>query len=421
MFGQKIYYFRKLKGLTQEQLAQGICSISHLSKIENGHEAPSHHMLEHLCKRLGVSLSDIDSTENESCFNEQLDLWYNRLCDRDKQEATRLYRVLEKQVGQFQNPTILVKHTLFTFRYKLLMQDLDEASTLLCNLTKVKGKLEPHLQYYYYLFSGLFSFKKADYLAALQDYQQAEKIHNDLRIQDPEVYYHLSLVNMHLHRTYYSVKYAQLALSSFIQECNYARSIDCQNLLGVNETRVQNYTQAEKHLYDGLRVANLIHDNIQIGVTYHNLGYLFYSQGDYQKAMQYYTTSMNYYHEEDAIQNVRTYYRLARTCFMSGDYPKTLKWIEDGHHLAEKLKKIEFVHHFQVMKHQVQKDNPLLFEAMLKEEVIPYFEEKQIWYYVARYAEMLAEYYANDFKYKNSTYYYSLVNESRKKIYKYTV
>ena len=52
--GEIIYHLRKKAGLTQEALADGICSSVSISRIENGNQMPSGKVLEQLLERLGT-------------------------------------------------------------------------------------------------------------------------------------------------------------------------------------------------------------------------------------------------------------------------------------------------------------------------------------------------------------------------------
>ena len=54
--GEKIRQARREKGLTQEQLAEGICSPITVSRIENGHQMPSKAILDALLSRLHSSV-----------------------------------------------------------------------------------------------------------------------------------------------------------------------------------------------------------------------------------------------------------------------------------------------------------------------------------------------------------------------------
>lgn len=52
--GEIIYHLRKKAGLTQEALADGICSPISVSRIENGNQMPSSKVLKQLLERLGT-------------------------------------------------------------------------------------------------------------------------------------------------------------------------------------------------------------------------------------------------------------------------------------------------------------------------------------------------------------------------------
>jgi transcriptional regulator with XRE-family HTH domain/Tfp pilus assembly protein PilF len=417
MIGQKIFYFRKSNGLTQEQLAHGICSVPHLSKIENGHETPSTDILEHLCKRLAISISDIDNKADLESISTYLDEWYLLILSRDKEASVQMYPLIEKQMMHVQDPDLLIRHKLFTLRLKLLLRDLDEASSILLNFESFIKSLHSDLEYYYYMFRGLYEYMVADFFKALHSFTIAESTADRLRIKDPELYYLLALVNSKLHRTYFSINYANVALELYDESCNYLRSIDCQIILGININRTHNYLQAEKHLLNALQVSKTLKDNERISAIYHNLGFVFSTQDNHQKAIEYYSKSLDY--DSDHEIKTRTYYSLAQSCLKVKDFKTVKRCIEKGNILAKKGDLKEYILHFTVLHYQINTDCDSQLEELLKNEAIPYFKEKQMWQKVADYGELLAEIYSKQFKYKSSCQYYSLVNESRNKIYKY--
>lgn len=51
--GEVIRLLRKEKGITQELLSDGLCSVETLSRIENGKHTPSRATLDALMERLG--------------------------------------------------------------------------------------------------------------------------------------------------------------------------------------------------------------------------------------------------------------------------------------------------------------------------------------------------------------------------------
>lgn len=63
--GDQLKTFRKNKGLSQKQLAQGICTQATISLIEKNNKVPGMTILAQLCARLGISLAQILVDENQ--------------------------------------------------------------------------------------------------------------------------------------------------------------------------------------------------------------------------------------------------------------------------------------------------------------------------------------------------------------------
>ena len=54
-FGSRVRYFRRLRDLTQEQLAEQCdCSTEYISRIERGLVSPSFETIEKICKSLQI-------------------------------------------------------------------------------------------------------------------------------------------------------------------------------------------------------------------------------------------------------------------------------------------------------------------------------------------------------------------------------
>ncbi len=59
ILGDKVRYYRKLKGLSQAELAANICTQATISLIEKRNKVPSMNILMRLISRLGIQLDDI--------------------------------------------------------------------------------------------------------------------------------------------------------------------------------------------------------------------------------------------------------------------------------------------------------------------------------------------------------------------------
>lgn len=85
--GETIRSLRKQAGLSQEELADGICSAVSISRIENGLQMPSRFVLEELLSKLGVGIYQICNifymNENQRAFEERAD-FVNKLISEEK-------------------------------------------------------------------------------------------------------------------------------------------------------------------------------------------------------------------------------------------------------------------------------------------------------------------------------------------------
>lgn len=71
IFGNNLHSYRKLRGLSQEQLAEKLdISIKHLSTMETGKVFASAELIEKISKELNVSISALFYTPEEKSFDE---------------------------------------------------------------------------------------------------------------------------------------------------------------------------------------------------------------------------------------------------------------------------------------------------------------------------------------------------------------
>ena len=61
--GSLIKYYRTKLGMTQNEVAMGICSIPHLSKIENNNKEGNSETIRLLLERLNISVHDVEKSE----------------------------------------------------------------------------------------------------------------------------------------------------------------------------------------------------------------------------------------------------------------------------------------------------------------------------------------------------------------------
>ena len=69
IIGQRVRYYRKMRGLTQTELADKLgVAPRYIGNIEQGHRGPSLDMLVEICRWFGISTSDILPVGNPDNF-----------------------------------------------------------------------------------------------------------------------------------------------------------------------------------------------------------------------------------------------------------------------------------------------------------------------------------------------------------------
>ncbi|GAA0374448.1 helix-turn-helix transcriptional regulator [Bacillus horti] len=424
MIGQRIFFFRKSKGMTQEQLAKGICSISHLSKIENGHEAPSQDIITHLCHRLGINIEDVDSKEELEQITQLLEEWYGLMVNKERNEAKNIYPKIQEKMEHVQDPTVLLRYKLYYIRFCLMRAEYEEAEEKVKEFSQYEKSVSKELLYLFYFLQGILTYSKGEYSESLTFLKKAEEIAEKLRLIEAELYYMLALAHIQLHDITFSINFASQALELFQQNFQINRCLECEVLIGINNLRLRNYNVAEKHFLSALKVAKSLKYTELIYMNYHNLGYL-HQKMNSSKAIHYFHECLKYFHSnEDEIglkeeKYCQTSFSLAKEYYNLNDFKQMLEWVEKGEHMAFVHDLTTYILHFKVLRFRIEEQEDPIKESILKDEVIPYFVDKKLWIYVADYAQMLADIYYANHKYKSASQYYQLVIQANRNVLKF--
>lgn len=415
MIGTRIRYYRKRSGLTLEQLADGICSVSYLSKFEHGEKA-SDEIVEFLCKRLGISFKDVDNHEEINEINRLLDEWYEEIRDRNDDVIEEKEKVITEKIANFEDPLLFLKFDLFKVRRLLIEYKNGEAKKLLKNIEKFKELFTTELEYFYYHFQGIYDFHTENYENTIVCYEKAEELLSKLDFNDEEaaeLYYLIGLAYTYYYQVTKCINYVHKSLAIFEKSYNIRRIADCQTLLGISNRRIHNYKQAESHYQQALKFANLLNDSEQKAIIYHNLGFVQSNLDNSQKAIEYYNQSLKYKTDLDPNGILITIYLIAKEYHLLSDKTNSLKWINKGLDNPH-IKGREYHYQLKILEFTIEHDNR--YEGLLRKEAIPYFKKIKKWDLVTNYAEELANHYYDIGQYKKASKYYRLANNARKEI-----
>jgi HTH-type transcriptional regulator, quorum sensing regulator NprR len=423
MIGTRIRYYRKLGGYTLETLSEGICSVSYLSKIENGGNS-SDDIIAHLCKRLGISYSAVDDSAKTEKLRERMDEWYRVLVSYEEPEILEPERVSiedEMALSGIEEPLIHLRFNLFTLRYRLFKVQMDEARKLIKHLSSFKEILDPELEYYYYHFSGIYYNIVNDYSNAIKCLKMAEeaiKMISHTETEEAHLNYQFANLYSQFHRVSDCMNYAEKALTTFNKDYNVTRIADCQTILGVSNREIKNFIKAEYHYGQALKFAKLLNDPIRLGMIYHNLGFVKSGLGSSEEAIDFYQQALKC---KDKLENydaskVKTMYLLAKEYLKLDNKDECLTLTKKALTLAKKLTDREYFYQLKLVESDVEGIKDEDYESLISNEAIPYFKKRERWDRVATHAENLADYYFQIKYYKRAGEMYRIANDARKKL-----
>jgi tetratricopeptide (TPR) repeat protein len=404
--------------MTQEQLAQGICSVSYLSKIENGDARSSDEVIEFLCERLGIAFESIDSKKSIEETRELLDDWYKEIRNRDIKAAGEKEPEVKEKIKHTQDPHTLLRYDLFKLSYLLALKKSDDAKELIDRLSIYEDQFTDELRYFYLHFIGFYYQLLEEYNNALPFLEQAEHIADSIGLKKAEfaeLYYHKALTYIFLYNNSASINYTHKALAIYEQAYHYMRISDCQTLLGINNGRIHNYEQAEFHYKHALKYAESFNDPERINIILHNLGFLYSKKRDSTKSIEYLKKSFENNSNHDL--KLKTLYLITKENYSLQLKEEALEQIKKGIKLTKKLDRSGYYYHYMILQYKITDPSSKKYIEFLRKEAIPYFEKKKQWEYVSEYAELLADLHFGDSKYKKASEFYRLANTSRKRTY----
>jgi tetratricopeptide (TPR) repeat protein len=412
--GSFIKMQRTKKKMTLGELADGIVSVSYLSKIENLKTEASPHIIELLCNRLGVEVSrEMDSIIEDKC-EAWIDMMLNKQDNIDL--ITEAYRELQEMFDTNLSDVLLL-FELHKIRYFLYVGDTDNASKQISRLHQVTSSFETRELYYWYKFRGNFHSELEENKTAIDNYIKAEELSRKLDISEEELadlHYALSVTYSQLRQILEAIDYANKALDVYMKQYNFIRCAQCHIVLGVSYRRIKMYEKAIENYNLAKHLANLSGKRELIQLTNQNLGYLYATLGKNKEAIKYYREVAN--DEQVGIEDsLVAITELIKVYYEIDEWEKANEKLERAFELIKEHPKnslYEYYNYVLYTYHYAINDEPAKFVAHVKDKFIPFLIKREDHVNLAPFTTMLARYYESIHKYKDATKYYKLANQS---------
>lgn len=414
MLGKVLKYNRIKQQKKQEEVCEGICSISYYSKIENDQIEPSAELVYKLMDRLNIDEGKLKN-QDENKVKDELIKWGEALVEKDKDEAYELYFHLQEKIGFVKEEKISLLYKIFYSRYCCLNEDFATAKEMMEKIEHDVYRVnDVELYFYFYKCQVGYLDYHGNYAKAKEAIETAEKyinyaIHPQIQITD--LYFMAGLLNFKMHNEVIGIYYMKKALSEFDATYNYSRSAECLIVLGICYMQIKQFDEAKKHYKIAQKIAKQIHDNSLEASILHNLAETYQAENDPYNAIHYYHLS---YKLREGANRLISISGIIDEFYTLGHKQEILTWIEHGFEIINEVTKrreldgAEKRYYYKFLYYQVLIDPQYQdkYEQVLSKTIIPFFENRELLSYLAFYCEKLAIYYEEKENFiKAATYY----------------
>ncbi|WP_160722321.1 tetratricopeptide repeat protein [Bacillus sp. USDA818B3_A] len=388
-----IKYYRTQRGITQTALAKGICSVPHLSKIENNSKEANEETIALLLQRLSISLEEME--EQEGQIKNLLRDLSNKMNFFLMEEVDEIYQTLKSIEHLIPFSKHLFSCELTKYRYFLFKGLIDDAESQRDLLYKQKKNFSQHESY-------LFRYYNAIFLILKQQFKNADDIldslyqENDQDTTSGEFLYHRALVKSSLEQSGHAIHFGKMALQIFMNQHNFLRILHTLMLLGINYTHSKIYEEAEGCYQHLIRNAEILKEDKMLPQIYHNMGFLQNKMNNHLEAIKYYEKSLAL---QPAINPhyLVTMYAIGEIYFSIDSMESAKKYFQEVYSLSKELgnKKYRLLADFYLCRMA----SPQKAYKYLETKVIPYFEETNEHIDdLTRFYKMLSDYYNDNGK-----------------------
>lgn len=158
MVGAEMKRLRLKNNKTLSSIAENICSVSYVCKIERAQIKPNRHMLGEIFKRLDASDSDVKSLFDLKDFIFDSVEWFYT-------KNSKKFEDVLKRIKDLDN----YRTTLFKFIYSIYIKDLGTANLLIKDIYKIANIMTNPELYIFMFFASVLYFYEEDYTTVISN------------------------------------------------------------------------------------------------------------------------------------------------------------------------------------------------------------------------------------------------------------
>jgi HTH-type transcriptional regulator, quorum sensing regulator NprR len=278
--GLIIKLYRERAGLTQSQLGDGICSVTHVSKIERGKTEYSSEITKLICERLQIDLQK--ELEQFDLLEQKLHQWLEAMVKQQNDVLEDLKKEIENNTyvhfseAQYSYSILLARYYLIKGLFEKGKQILLDCQTVWNQLDRYEKHLLEHTWGIYFLSFG----KSKEAIAHLKNI-------NPMEYNNHEFYYHLASASHLIRAKVKAYHYGNLALSYFRKTNNFKKILDTEILMLVQmgHNDIYHFEDTVQKYHSLIRSCRVYQEDVKEVNLWHNLGIEYSSKGCYKEAV----------------------------------------------------------------------------------------------------------------------------------------
>lgn len=410
--GLLIKMSRIQQNMKQITLAKGICSTSYLSKIENNQTVPSEEVLQLLLARLQLDFDELSTDDEEELVNNLFGLYKEAINARKKDLIQDKLIIISDKNVLFKEVKNYYLYNLYILRVKSIIDPSSiEVEKLLEGLDQMKDNFDSRQKFIFHTNYGLYYYQNKNYKKALINLEEALESISNFHIEDWELadfYNILSITYLLNNQILNTIEYANKSLKIYQDLFIFNRAIDCYIVIGIAKKRNLNFKHSEENFLLAKKIASELKITEQDSLIYSNLGSLMAVMGNSDMAIKYYFQSLESTVNIDL--KLTTIFSIIQEFYKKKSISDVISWCKDGLKLINANnhpRLLSFTYHFNlyltISSHSDNQEEIIL-------ETINYFDKIEDYRHAQKYSILLAEYYSENRKYKNSTIYFQKAN-----------
>jgi HTH-type transcriptional regulator, quorum sensing regulator NprR len=392
--GILIKFYREKNELTQEELGKGICSVTHISKIERGNTQYSPEITHLLSKKLGIDLEkEMQALQK---FERLLDQWLDSMVLQQKNEIERLKNEVEEN-SLFLIQSVKNKYFLLQSRYYLMQGNIIQAETLLDKMKKHRKELSAYEIHLLHHLLGITEVLKGDFKKALEYLLEI----NEKEYLNHEFFYQIAIAYHNLHFKVKAYYYSELALDYFRKTNNFKKVIDAETIKLINEGRNElwNFEDLIDRYNRLIAQCDILNETSKKAALLSNLAYEHSYAGDNENAKKYYEKTLSLQekdkHSPIYLNNLIGYVYCCLHIEGDQDEQQLKQLIEIGSQIAMDIHDQSSFQFFKMLRLLYENKRKLYYQ-FIEDKIIPMLEEKGKHQQLQTYEKTMYQHYLDE-------------------------